>query len=318
MAKVLPAGANVNLGLGEDPMDRLLKTIQVASQAQGVMNQATLQRDRREAIQLETAQKLMTNQVLRMDAQNPVSIQETKNALLEFKNRFTKENPRLADDIDVFYGTAYNTEIKPIEDTHNRFNQIKDRLYLSLENINKNVQSLPNNTIIASDEMKFKNELGDLFGVLNDYKSNQAMFNQYLPDLNTGLYSDVVAANNLSTTLPKELKGLFDDFEQDLIVSLGKGEISLEYYNAAKSKYFNASQGQVNSKIIPRISGEINALWKDYQAPTAFKQAIASGKVPLQDESIENQKNYYDETQGIYYYNGQQLNLGKFEDKTYN
>ena len=166
--------------------------------------------------------------------------------------------------------------------------------------------------------MKFKNELGDLFGVLNDYKSNQAMFNQYLPDLNTGLYSDVVAANNLSTTLPKELKGLFDDFEQDLIVSLGKGEISLEYYNAAKSKYFNASQGQVNSKIIPRISGEINALWKDYQAPTAFKQAIASGKVPLQDESIENQKNYYDETQGIYYYNGQQLNLGKFEDKTYN
>ena len=318
MAKVLPAGANVNLGLGEDPMDRLLKTIQVASQAQGVMNQATLQRDRREAIQLETAQKLMTNQVLRMDAQNPVSIQETKNALLEFKNRFTKENPRLADDIDVFYGTAYNTEIKPIEDTHNRFNQIKDRLYLSLENINKNVQSLPNNTIIASDEMKFKNELGDLFGVLNDYKSNQAMFNQYLPDLNTGLYSDVVAANNLSTTLPKELKGLFDDFEQDLIVGLGKGEYSLEHYNAAKNKYFNASQGQVNSKIIPRISGEINSLWKDYQAPTAFKQAIASGKVPLQDESIENQKNYYDETQGIYYYNGQQLNLGKFEDKTYN
>ena len=56
MAKVLPAGANVNLGLGEDPMDRILKTIQVASQAQGVMNQATLQRDRREAIQLETAQ----------------------------------------------------------------------------------------------------------------------------------------------------------------------------------------------------------------------------------------------------------------------
>tara|TARA_X000001388_G_scaffold57244_1_gene42521 strand:- start:6501 stop:8843 length:2343 start_codon:yes stop_codon:yes gene_type:complete len=318
MAKILPAGANVNLGLGEDPMDRLLKTIQVASQAQGVMNQATLQRDRREAIQLETAQKLMTNQVLRMDAQNPVSIQETKNALLEFKNKFTKENPRLADDIDVFYGTAYNTEIKPIEDTHNRFNQIKDRLYLSLENINKNVQSLPNNTIIASDEMKFKNELGDLFGVLNDYKSNQAMFKQYLPDLNTGLYSDVVAANNLSTTLPKELKGLFDDVEQDLIVSLGKGEISLEYYNAARSKYFTASQGQVNSKIIPRISGEINSLWKDYQAPTAFKQAIASGKVPLQNDAIENQKNYYDETQGIYYYNGQQLNLGKFEDKTYN
>ncbi len=327
MAKVLPAGANVNLGLGKDPMDRLLKTIQVASQAQGVMNQATLQRDRREAIQLETAQKLMTNQVLRMDAQNPVSIQETKNALLEFKNRFTKENPRLADDIDVFYGTAYNTEIKPIEDTHNRFNQIKDRLYLSLENINKNVQSLPNNTIIASDEMKFKNELGDLLGVLNDYKSNQAMFNQYLPDLNTGLYSDVVAANNLSTTLPKELKGLFDDVEQDLIVSLGKGEISLEYYNAARSKYFTASQGQVNSKIIPRISGEINSLWKDYQPPTAFKQAvmsmvfengaIKSGKVPLQNDAIENQKNYYDEAQGIYYYNGQQLNVGKIDSKNY-
>ena len=74
MAKVLPAGANVNLGLGEDPMDRLLKTIQVASQAQGVMNQATLQRDRRQAVKEESFQTMMLNTLSSMDKSNISSV----------------------------------------------------------------------------------------------------------------------------------------------------------------------------------------------------------------------------------------------------
>ena len=81
MAKILPAGANVNLGLGEDPMDRLLKTIQVASQAQGVINQATLQRDRREAIQLDNVKSLMTNAVNTIDYSDSASISEGENQL---------------------------------------------------------------------------------------------------------------------------------------------------------------------------------------------------------------------------------------------
>jgi len=317
MAKVLPAGANVNLGLGEDPMDRLLKTIQVASQAQGVMNQATLQRDRREAIKLESMQKMMAYQLSNMDSQNTTSIEGTKNSLVELRDQFKKENPRLSEDIDVFYGATYASQIKPIEEVHTRFNRIKDRLHLSVENLNQNVQALPDNTIIASDELKFKDELAGLQDVLNEYKINSGEFSKFLPDLNSSLYSEVVAANNLATVLPGELKGLFDDYEQDLAGMLGRGEISLEYYKAAHNKYFTATQGKVNSKIIPRISGEINALWKDYQEPNAFKEAIASGTVPLQSDAIKNQKHYYDEASGIYYFEGQPLNSGKYGDKTY-
>ena len=55
MAKVLPAGANVNLNLGEDPMDRLVQTVDLAMKVGGAFQQA---QDRREARKNNSIQEL--------------------------------------------------------------------------------------------------------------------------------------------------------------------------------------------------------------------------------------------------------------------
>lgn len=55
MAKVLPAGANVNLNLGDDPMDRLVQTVDLAMKVGGAFQQA---QDRKEARKNNSVQEL--------------------------------------------------------------------------------------------------------------------------------------------------------------------------------------------------------------------------------------------------------------------
>ena len=40
MAKILPAGANVDLNLGKDPMDKLVQTVDLALKVGGAVQQA--------------------------------------------------------------------------------------------------------------------------------------------------------------------------------------------------------------------------------------------------------------------------------------
>tara|TARA_Y100000114_G_C11750286_1_gene323908 strand:+ start:658 stop:1794 length:1137 start_codon:yes stop_codon:yes gene_type:complete len=55
MAKILPAGANVNLNLGDDPMDRLVQTVDLALKVGGAFQQA---QDRRELRKNNSVQEL--------------------------------------------------------------------------------------------------------------------------------------------------------------------------------------------------------------------------------------------------------------------
>ena len=55
MAKILPAGANVNLNLGDDPMDRLVQTVDLALKVGGAFQQA---QDRKELRKNNSVQEL--------------------------------------------------------------------------------------------------------------------------------------------------------------------------------------------------------------------------------------------------------------------
>jgi len=315
LAKVLPAGANVNLNLGEDPFDRLLKTIQTASQVQGVVNQAQLQRDRRNAIKTESLQTMMINTVSGMDAENPSSIAETKNSLIEMKDKFIAENPGLSDDIETFYGTTYNTTIKPIEDVHSKFNLDKERLYSSIKKLNDNILALPNETIIPQDKIMFKQELMELHKALSSLKSNAALYNKTMPGLSGALLLDADNAERLSRKLPELMVGLFDDFEQDLTSQLLNNQLSFSLYEQEMNKYYAKNDGKAASIIVPRLENELQSLYTSYQSESVIYDSILSGGIETYDESSTNQENYFDPDTGVYYYNNQPLNTSIQDDQ---
>ena len=317
MAKVLPAGANVNLNLGEDPFDRLLKTIQTASQVQGVVNQAQLQRDRRNAIKTESLQTMMINAVSGMDAENPSSIAETKNSLVEMKDKFIAENPGLSDDIETFYGTTYNTTIKPIEDVHSKFNLDKERLYSSIQKLNDNILALPDETIVPQDKIMFKQELMGLHKALSSLKSNAALYNKTMPGLSGALLLDADNAERLSRKLPELMVGLFDDFEQDLTSQLLNNQLSFSLYEQEMNKYYAKNDGKAASIIVPRLENELQSLYTSYQSESVIYDSILSGSIETYDdaESSTSQKNYFDSDTGVYYYNNQPLNKSIQDDQ---
>ena len=105
MVKILPPRSNVNMNISEGPFDKLLKTIQVVSQAQGAFNQAQLQRDRREAIKEESYQTMMLNSIKLVDNSDIDSVSKGEEFLKQTRDRFVSENPELSDKADAFYTT---------------------------------------------------------------------------------------------------------------------------------------------------------------------------------------------------------------------
>ena len=88
MVKILPPRSNVNMNISEGPFDKLLKTIQVVSQAQGAFNQAQLQRDRREAIKEESYQTMMLNSMKLVDNSDIDSVSKGEEFLKQTRDRF--------------------------------------------------------------------------------------------------------------------------------------------------------------------------------------------------------------------------------------
>lgn len=310
MAKILPAGSNVNLNLGEDPFDKLLKTISIASQAQGVINQANLYSEKRDAIKNESMQTIMLNSIMNMDKENINSINGAEQNLLEIKNNFISENPDLTDDANTFFSTTYRTSIKPLQKLHREFDVSKNKIYNGIRNLDSAILNSDDGLIIEGDVQPFKEEYSNLAKEISLYKLNSQQYNQIMPGLNDNLALDVNSASELLGVLPNQLKGLFDGFEQELSSQLLNGEIEVAQYNAQLKNYFNKTDGNVVSNIMPRLEGEMNTLYKKQYIPQkSFLDSIKSDSVPrLLDELDDKQKNYYDSSSGIYYYDNKPLN----------
>ena len=61
MAKILPAGANVNLGLGEDPMDRLVKTVDLVMKVGGAFQKSQDRRRTNSSNEMSDLLTMLTN-----------------------------------------------------------------------------------------------------------------------------------------------------------------------------------------------------------------------------------------------------------------
>ena len=320
MAKILPAGANVNLNLGEDPFDRLLKTIQVASQVQGVMNQASLQRDRRDAIKNESIQTMMLNSLTSMDKSDMNSIAGTESALTEMRDKFISENPHLTDDINTFYSTTLSTTIAPIKKVHQDFERDKNSILSQIDNMDKQILALPDDdeeyektgVYLDGSNTEFKDTFSNLAKSISQYKMNMAMYDKVMPDLNADLATSAEFANSVLSKLPSQLIGVFDGTEQELASQLLRGEITPPMYDAALKNYYAKTSGRTSQIVMPRLAGEMNSLYKDSYLPGFnFLKSIQSGNVALFDPELKGttkQKSYFDDSTGIYYYNGTQLN----------
>ena len=309
MAKVLPAGANVNLGLGEDPMDRLLKTIQVASQAQGVMNQAPLQRDSRQAVKEESFQTMMLNTLSSMDKSNISSVNGAEESLKKMKNNFIAENPGMTDKIDTIYGTALSTTINPIKEIHTNFNRDKELILNQIENLDNRILSVNEKVALDGSSSQFKEDFQTLSKSINRYKSRLGEYNSIMPDLAFEMSENVLNATNVLTSLPKSLIGIFDDVEQSYYSDLLNGRMTESVFDAAMTKYYNDTSGRITKQTMPLLASEMKDLYSESYLPLdAFTTQIENDLFPkvTDNQSIVDQTKptYYDNTNDIYYIEG--------------
>tara|TARA_R100001463_G_scaffold25272_2_gene59992 strand:+ start:3970 stop:6123 length:2154 start_codon:yes stop_codon:yes gene_type:complete len=274
MAKVLPAGANVNLGLGEDPMDRLLKTIQVASQAQGVINQATLQRDRREAIQLDNVKSLMTNAVNTIDYSDSASVSEGENQLNIMAQQYIQKYPELTADIEGISTTFIAQNIKPKKDLHNNFARDKKALDNALETIDNEILSLDDELILNVENNVFKDDFVKLGKILANYKLNSSNYQSIMPEQNTELAMDVARTEALMETLPDIATGIFDAREKQLVSDFINGRTDANLFDQAMKQYYKETSGKIANQFLPALKKEMDETYAQYSSLWKYKEDL--------------------------------------------
>ena len=323
MVKILPPGASVNLNLGADPFDRLLKTIQVASQVQGAFNQAQLQRDRREAIKEESYQTMMLNSMKLVDNSDIDSVSKGEEFLKQTRDRFVSENPELSDRADAFYTTILSTAIEPVKKTHSDFNQSQNEIMTGIDKMNNMILGVDGsgNYIFDGTEQEFKDEFTKASKLINRYNSKAAEYNSVMPDANMDLAENTLGLRSVLEKLPSDLIGLFDESEKMLYSKLLKGEITEASFNAAIQANYNKTTGRALNQTMPLLGNEMKSLYLDSYRPihNIYNQ-IEKNEIPLWSELTgpqkESAKTYIDDNGDDYIYviNDTKYDVGTAED----
>jgi len=317
LAKVLPAGANVNLNLGEDPFDRLWKTIQTVSQVQGVMNEATLQRDRREAVKEESFQTKMLNTLSLMDESNMSSVNNAEGLLKQLRDQFVTDNPQLIDKADVFYGTVLSTKINPVKQTHLEFSKIKNQIIDAQETMDNMILGVDNNGefIFDGSEQEFKEQFTKTSKLINRYNIKAQDFNSIMPEENLSLGENALGLRSVLQALPKELNGLFDSVERTLYSQLLNNQITEASFNAAIQAHYNKTTGRIVNESMPLLGQEMKDLYVKQYIPidnitSQVMNNTFSVYSEIPDDQKANAKNYVDDSKSppIYFIDG--LNYG--------
>ena len=267
MVKILPAGANVNLNLGKDPMDRLMDTLRVASQVQNVVNQAQLQRDKREAIKEESFQTIMLNSLSGVDNSNIASVSAAENSLKGIRDRFVEENPGLIDKADAFYGTILSTQINPVKQTHLEFNKFQNEIMSKMESLDNKIIDLPDEVILDGTTDLFKDDFQSLAKTISRYNLKAGEFNSVMPEANLELGENVLNAKSVLRRLPSMLVGKFDAVEQKLYSDLLNNQISESIFDAQLSNHYNKTTGRLTKKSMPLLGNEISDLYVKQYIP---------------------------------------------------
>jgi len=317
MAKVLPAGANVNLGLGEDPMDRLLKTIQVASQAQGVINQATLQRDRRQAIQLESAQTLMANTLSNVEKSDYGSLNSAEQNLNNIRDNFKKKYPEMSDRIESFHGTSLN-EIKTFKRTHEKFNRIKDSYNRQLEKFSGKILDLDNEFIYETGSDMFKEDYSDLISTISTFNANASDFRNVLGSDFDDLFLEMSSSSEVLGQMPQLLPGEFNDAEQSFVVEALTGAIDGATFKTSMLGVKAKTEDVIVNKNIPVVEKKLETLTTAYEDNLTAIEKIKNGdynSLTLQgNESAEDIPGlYFDDATGVFMFNEAELTPAKLD-----
>jgi hypothetical protein len=320
VVKILPPRANVNMNISEGPFDKLLKTIQVVSQAQGAFNQAQLQRDRREAIKEESYQTMMLNSMKLVDNSDIDSVSKGEEFLKQTRDRFVSENPELSDRADAFYTTILSTAIEPVKKTHSDFNQSQNEIMTGIDKMNNMILGVDGsgNYVFDGTEQEFKDEFTKASKLINRYNLKAAEYNSVMPDANMNLAENTLGLRSVLEKLPSDLIGLFDESEKMLYSQLLNNQITEASFNAAIQAHYNKTTGRVLNQTMPLLGNEMKSLYLDSYMPihNIYNQ-IEKNEIPLFSELTEPQKEsaktYIDDNGDDYIY---VINDTKYDTKT--
>ena len=268
MVKIVPAGSNVNLDL-DDPYDKLLRTIQTASQVQGLVNQSQLQKEKRNAIKIQSLETSIANSVNNIDKSNFSSLLSGEESLKKLRDNFVSENPNLIDRADTIYNTTLSTMINPVKKTHRDFGITRDNIENTLSKLDEHILSIngDGSVVFKGDENLFKDDYQKLSTYINRYETNMRNYNEVMPDDNIDLFDSVSRAKTVMNQLPQMMLGVFDETEQKIYSDFINGGSTEAVFKNSLKNYYNQTAGRVKNYVMPALRREMKNKYENEYLP---------------------------------------------------
>ena len=233
----------------DDPMERLLNTVQVITQLQSSLNDSRQTHEAIKENKLTNIHTRWTNLAETVDFQDLDSLNSMRDTLVGQKESYVAENPYYADEIETLWSGLNNSLTKGIQ-VHTKF----DNAYASVENTMKNMEPILQDIIskhggvIPVDQQEmYLQEVRDSFESLSKNTALLKSYSNRLPEKYTDIYDNLNVANWMQGTLLTQFEEVLDDTEIELIQNGLNGTMN---YNELSTKW-------------KMHQGDSLALWRD-------------------------------------------------------
>lgn len=261
----------------DDPMERLLNTVQVLTQLQGTLNSSRESYERIKENKLTNVHERWVDLASTVDFQDLDSINDMRNTLMSQKESYLSQMPQYNDEIETLWSGINDGLTKGIQ-IHTKF----DNAYASIEKTMEDMEPILSEIVnkyggvIPVDEQEhYIQTVRDTFEKLSKNTALLKGYSNQLPEKYTDIYDNINVANWMQGTLLTQFEEVLDDTEIQLIQNGLNGTMG---YNELSSKW----------KL---HQGDNLALWRDNKHK--YEGAIDGY---LEDwEILEDFKNrYYD------------------------
>ena len=228
----------------DDPMERLLNTVQVMAQFQNTLTNAREAKERTDIRRMESIQTGWTAMFENIDWQDvdpnsPSSIINTQGRISAQANQYMSQYPSIHEDINASYqilNSSISKGLKHHQDFDVAHNKVQDILInaepLLTEFYNEQLK-YPGGLMPYDEKEKFKVRTRE---VTKDLVSSIAKidgFKTTLPNKYSSVYDDLMVASSATGVMLSQFGEFLDEDEKALLTRAYKGEIKYNEFESA-------------------------------------------------------------------------------------
>ena len=251
----------------DDPMERLLRSVQAITQVQDIFQRRKESNERINNRKLESVTRMWNEGFNSMDREEMSDIDAQRTLMATQRDELIRDYPQLSEEINSQY-SVYETGFKKLDQDHTRFNT----MVLKYENIFTDatpiIERLQSGPLSIAEQEELKGEVLEMFRGTAITQKNMSELQRKFPNLFDAQADQIATASWLMDTLEEGFGGVWDDYEISLLA-------------AGKDQTFSANQ--------------LQNMWAPYQQSVKENYRDTKNNIDAKlDHSLINYKMYDD------------------------